>query len=285
MDDNIHTTGVDCLPWPLLRFPPFPQVALRVLRLANDEDVPLHELCDLISSDPVFASEVLTIANSLLYAPRYPASGILQAVAVLGANHLQGMCLTVGMRAYLGKSLTFQAMRNLWRHNLACALIAEQIASAGFMDKDVAYTSGILHDIGRFALAVLRPKEYAALLADHTGDAQSILEREHALFGWDHCETAQQIMSDWRLPADYKFIVSDHHAPRSGDSSWSMSELIKVSCKMADTAGFAAFAGCATTPFPDLLEQLPARERKLFHHEVEPLAREVFTQIRAVESV
>ena len=78
-------------PWAHLRLPPFPQVALRVLQLANNENVQLHQLSDLISSDPAFASEVLTIANSMLYAPRFPASSILQAIAVLGANNLQGL--------------------------------------------------------------------------------------------------------------------------------------------------------------------------------------------------
>ena len=156
-----------CMPWAQLRLPPFPQVAIRVLQLVSNENVQLHELGDLISSDAAFASEVLTIANSLLYAPRFPASSILQAIAVLGANHLQGLCLTVAVRAYLGRSLNHPMMRLLWRHSLACALIAEQLASTGFMDKDAAYTSGVLHDIGRFALAVVKPKEYADLLANH----------------------------------------------------------------------------------------------------------------------
>ena len=48
------------LPWAHLRLPPFPQVAIRVLQLANNENVQLHQLCELISSDPAFASEVLT---------------------------------------------------------------------------------------------------------------------------------------------------------------------------------------------------------------------------------
>jgi len=89
--------------WAHLHLPPFPQVALRVLQLAHNENVQLHELSELISSDPAFASEVLTIANSLLYAPRFPASSIMQAIAVLGANNLQGLCLTVGVRAYMSK--------------------------------------------------------------------------------------------------------------------------------------------------------------------------------------
>jgi HD-like signal output (HDOD) protein len=77
-------------------------IAIRVLQLTNNENVQLHQLSELISSDAAFASEVLTIANSLVYAPRFPARTILQAIAVLGRNHLQGMCLTVGVRSYLG---------------------------------------------------------------------------------------------------------------------------------------------------------------------------------------
>jgi len=49
--------------WEHLRLPPFPQVAVRVLQLASKENVQMHQLSDLISSDPAFASEVLTIAN------------------------------------------------------------------------------------------------------------------------------------------------------------------------------------------------------------------------------
>ena len=271
--------------WAYLRLPPFPQVALQLLQMANNENVQLHQLSNLISSDPAFASEVLTIANSLLYAPRFPASSVLQAIAVLGANNLQGLCLTVGVRAYMGKTLQQPAMRAIWRHNLACALIADQLASVGFMDRDIAYTSGVMHDIGRLALAVIRPTEYSLLLVTHSGPPANILETERKIFGWDHCEAGRQLIIDWKLPSEFEAIVSEHHAPRQKDSSWSMADLINVSCRMADTTGFPAFPGCEATPFPDLLEELPARERRRFHTEIEPLAQEIARKIDAVESV
>jgi hypothetical protein len=63
-----------------------------------------------------------------------------------------------------------------------------------------------------------------------------------------------------------------------------MADLINVSCRMADTAGFPAFPGCEVTPFPDLLDELPSRERALFHATVEPLSFEVAKKISAVES-
>jgi putative nucleotidyltransferase with HDIG domain len=270
--------------WAHLRIPPFPQVALHVLQLAHNENVQLHELADLIASDPAFAGEVLTIANSLLYAPRFPANSVMQAIAVLGANNLNGLCLTVGVRGYMGKALNQPAMRAIFRHNMACALIADQLASVGFLDRDVAYTSGILHDIGRLALAVLRPKEYSLPLGAHSGSPESILQAERELFGWDHCDVGRQLIVDWNLPHEFEAIVGDHHKPRAKNGSWSMADLINISCRMADTAGFAAFPGCETTPFPELLEELPVRERGLFHQTIEPLAFEIARKIDAVEA-
>jgi putative nucleotidyltransferase with HDIG domain len=271
--------------WTQLRLPPFPQVAIRILQLANKENVQLHQLSDLISSDPAFASEVLTIANSLLYAPRYPSNSILQAVAVMGINNLQGMCLTVGTRVYMGDARALPFVQGIWRHSMASALIAEQLAMAGFMDKDAAYTSGMLHDIGRLALSTVRAKEYAALLETHTGSAGSILQTERDKFGLDHCEIGRQLVTDWKLPRDFGAVVSQHHAPRQEDASWAMSELIGVSCKMADSAGFPAFPGCEVTPYADLLNQLPLRERGLFHFDLQGLTSVVANKIQAVEAI
>jgi len=272
------------VPWAHLRLPPFPQVAVRVLQLAANEDVPFHQLSELISSDPAFSSEVLTIANSLLYAPRFPVTSIQQAVAVLGANHLQGLCVTVGVRAYLGGALSRPSMRAVWRHNLACGLIAEQLAAAGFLDRDSAYTCGVIHDIGRLALAVLRPREYAVLLGMQSGPPAGILGDERELFGFDHCQAGRRLIADWKLPADFEAIVSEHHNHRQKDVSWGMEELIKISCRLADAAGFAAFPRCTVSPYAELLDELPDRERGRFHADQESLAIEIRGKIEALET-
>ncbi len=279
---NGHATAV---PWSNLRLPPFPQVAVRVLELANNENVQLQQLCDLISTDPAFASEVLTISNSLLYAPRYPSTTILQAVSMLGANTLQGVCVTAGVRAYLGKAMSYPAMRNLWRHNLACAIIAKQIAESGSLGKDTAYTAGILHDIGRIALAAIQPKGYAALLDKHRGPATSMLEAEREMFGWDHCEAGQQLIHDWQLPESIRAVVANHHSERRADDAWGLSEVAKVSCALASAAGFPAFSGCETANYTELLDTLPEQERTKFHPDAETLRGELGRSIHAIESV
>jgi len=279
------SSGRSSAPWSYLRLPPFPQVAIRVLQLAKNENIQFQHLCDLISSDPAFASEVLTVSNSLLYAPRYPSTTILQALTVLGANTLQGMCVTVGVRAYLGKAMSYPAMRGLWQHNLACAVVAEKIAQSGSIDKNTAYTAGILHDIGRMALSVIQPKGYAALLEKHCGAAISMLAAEREMFGWDHCEIGRHLIGDWKLPANFDGVVADHHSERRTDGAWDLTELAKVSCSLASAIGYAAFAGCEAASYSDLLDQLPARERRLFYPDPDSLRNEVEKTIHAIESV
>ncbi len=277
------TDEAAAIPWAHLRIPPFPQIAIRVLQLTNNEDVPMRQLSELISSDPSFSSEVLTIANSALYARRSPVNSILQAIAVLGLNSLKGVCLTVGVRTYLGKSINHQSLRAIWRHSLACALIAEQLAPPASLNKDTAYTAGVLHDIGRLALAVMRPEVYATLLMTHRGSPSSILEPERELFGFDHCEAGQRLIANWKLPAGFEAIVSDHHSSGQKMDSWNLPAVINVSCRLADAIGFAVFPGCDITPYAALLGELPGMESKKFAAESEALAFEVSSKINAAE--
>jgi HD-like signal output (HDOD) protein len=271
------------VPWAQLRIPSFPQVSIRVLQLASNETAPMRAMSDLISSDPAFSSEVLTIANSPLYAHRLPVNTVMQAIALLGTRTLKGVCLTVGVRSYLGKSFHHEALRAIWRHSLATALIADQISSADPRNKNSAYTAGILHDIGRLGLAVLHPKGYGELLQTHVGSAVSILQCERELFGFDHCEAGRHLVADWNLPSELEPIVSQHHTPRQDCNRWQLVDLIGVSCRMADSAGFAGFPGCEITAYSELLEQLPVRQRQAFFPNAEELAFDIGRKINALE--
>jgi HD-like signal output (HDOD) protein len=272
------------LPWAHLRLRPFPQIAVRVAHMAQKADVPLHILSDLISGDPAFASEVLTVANSPLFAPQTPATSVFQAVARLGTRTIQGLCLTVAVRSYLGKLLSQPATLAVWRHNLACAVIAQRIAACGSLDKEAAFTSGVMHDIGRLALAAIQPAEYAVLLDGHVGTAASILDRERELFGFDHCEAGRQLIADWRLPSSFEGAVAHHHGTMTGSICGSMAGLINLSCRIADASGFPAFSKCETAPYFKVLNELPEADRSLFPADAEVLATEIHARINVLEA-
>jgi putative nucleotidyltransferase with HDIG domain len=252
------------VPFPvaLMRLPPFSQTALKVLHLTQEDDLSLEVLEELISSDAAFASEVLIIANSYTYATRFEVCGISQAVSVIGLTALRRVCLTVGARMYLGKALSNPIMFALWKHNMATALIAEMIAGVGLLNKSITYTAGILHDVGRLALGIIQLKEYTKILLTHKGSPNSMLECERAAFGVDHCELGEKLIYSWNLPMEYLDPITNHHAQLDPEGNWSMGEAIKISCQLADTIGYPAFAGNVDSPYDDLVSKLPERVRK-----------------------
>lgn len=271
------------VPWAFFRLSPFPQIAIRVMQMVNKEDVPLDKVSTLIASDPAFAAELLTIANSPIYAPRVPANTVLQAVSRIGTRHIQGLCLTVAVRAYLGETINHPAMQAIWHHNLATALIAEELAIVFSLDKDLAYTAGILHDIGRLAMAVLKPHDYSELLHHHTGTPSSMLEAEWSVFGFDHCEAGQQMIASWNLPHDFTAVVGDHHDAMQANSEWTIPRIIRLSCQLADACGYSAFQGCEVLPYPDLFMQIPTAQRPGFHPNLEDLTVDIHNKIVSIE--
>jgi len=275
MTENDTIQRLPIANWTCVRLPPFSPVAVKIMDLINDEDASVDELCKLISSDQAYASAVLSLANSALYAHRFPVTDILHAINRLGMKNLQGLCMSVAMVKLLGKHLQVLRVRNLWLHNLACGFIAEKLAAGTGIDQGSAFTCGVMHDVGRLALCVLQPEGYARLLETHRGSPASILPLEKEMFGFDHCQAGHELLQSWTLPPLFDRVVQSHHGPRGGNDLWSLADLINVSCRMADSVGFASFPGCEATPYEDLIGELPNKAIGELYPNVESLASEI----------
>lgn len=268
-------------PWALISLPPFPAVAMRVVQMLSREDMSLKELSAEIQSDPALSSELLTLANSPLFAFRTEIRTVLQASALLGAQRVKALALTVGMRTYLMQSFQIPALLACWRHSLACALLAEELAVASMMEKDFAYLAGLLHDIGRLALGMIKPIEYANLLASAGKGALAVLEGERALFDIDHCQAGRWLTESWKLPNAFAEIAAHHHDKPRG--KFDIVALVHHSCRMADALGFEAAQSPQPPSFEEVLECLPDHERSRFSPKPKDLATRIAIKIQSVE--
>lgn len=268
-------------PWALINLPPFPAVALRVLNLLSKEDLGLKELTQQIQADPALASEILTLSNSVLFGFRTEIRNILQATTLLGAQRVKGIALTIAMKTYLMESFQIPALLACWRHNLACALVAEQVAKASLVEKDFAYLAGLLHDVGRLALGMIKPNEYANLLTSENKDPGNILDREREMFGVDHCQAGKMLTEAWKLPKTFVEVASQHHAPQG--SKFDVVGLVNRSCLLADAIGFAAASSAPSRSFADILLSLPERERKRFDPDPEQFAMNIAVKVHSFE--
>lgn len=250
------------LPSVLNDLPPFPVVAIKALQLVSNERAPLRELGDLISTDAALSGELLRIANSALYGLRVEVESAFTAMVLLGLDRVKGVVVTSALRHYIGKSIDAPWMRICWRHSLATALVAKDLTQGTSTSEDVAYTAGILHDVGRLALAMAFPARYSQFILNPEPTSLETLEAERELFKIDHCQAAHLLMSRWNIPKNLVVVAAEHHnPPRITDSG--ILTAVRFGCRMADLLGFEAVrSGGRRITYEDLLAELPG-PRKL----------------------
>jgi putative nucleotidyltransferase with HDIG domain len=235
----------------------------------------------LVRCDPVFTAEIIRIANSPLIAFSKEVTSILQATMLLGFRRLRRVVVTVGLRSYMAKSFTPPA-HACWRHSVACAMIAERIARWNSIDRDFAYTAGILHDIGRVALAAVRPKLYSDLFEQAaTNPACSSLMCEREAFGLDHCEAGRLLLQTWGLPEAFVATTCLHHHPLTHEED--AAEVIRLSCRLADALGFAAVQNPASPDCEQVLAEFPDSVRKQMSS-ADEIAAEIAKEIVVIEA-
>ncbi|MFI4890354.1 MAG: HDOD domain-containing protein [Steroidobacterales bacterium] len=160
-----------------LEVPMLPEIAVRVMRLSSDPHVNAGQLAALIKADVALSTSVLRVANGVTRRPVEPIQSLQQAVAWLGFDETASLAFTLVVQGKLlnipGQNLR---VRRLWRHALASALWARQLAQRVAYDPNMSYlcallhnvgkpvTLGIVHDIAARAKLTLQPQEYDWLI-------------------------------------------------------------------------------------------------------------------------
>lgn len=232
----------------LRNLPAFPAVAARVLHVAQAPQVNLKEVAELLSRDAALSAEVLRLANSPLMGTRFQCQSLLQAVSMVGPARIASLAVTVGLSKFAHTLADAPVFRRAWRHNLACALLCHQEAESYNLDPDLAYTYGLLHDIGRLVLLASQPQDYARMVDYANRNGTPLANLERARFGFDHNEAGCWVAEVWGLPPQLIDISLTHcgaHAPTTR-----LGELVRASCRGARELGFSVTDWAAEDAMP-----------------------------------
>ncbi|MGA3026046.1 MAG: HDOD domain-containing protein [Bryobacteraceae bacterium] len=268
-------------PWALENLPPFPAIATQLLQVVSREDVNLNEVGRFISSEPVFAADVLQIANSPAYGLRSQVKSITHAIVVLGLERIKGISLTRAFGKHLKPTLKVVALQRCWQNSLAGALLAEKLARPCGIEPGLAYTAGLLRDIGRLALLVKYPVEFANMLAVSQTNGYDLMYTERELFDVDHCQAGCWLTERMDLPAELREVVGHHHDKLNGEP-FGLVQLVHVADAMADALGFGVLVLPEPPSLDEALEQLPPAARSRIPDDQEELKAEVTARLQVL---
>ena len=271
---------VDAKPWALKSLPPFPAVALQLLNLLDDDDVPMKKIVDLLRVDPALSAEVLRVSNSALYGLSRRIDNVSHAIVVLGTEVVKRLALTVALGRFSHRFLHNKSLRICWDHSIGCALVAEELALAMDQPKDRAYTAGLLHDVGRLALLSCYPTEYGNLIAVARENEFDELECERELFDVDHCAAGEWLGRHWNLPPEFVDAIAHHHTAEAKDNS--LLSIVTAANTVADAVGFNVLDIPAKATVAEILADLPLNDREKVVEKLEDFGDEIRKAIGAV---
>lgn len=266
-------------PWALDDLPPFPLVATRLLEVLSNENAHITGVGRIIAAEPVFASRVLQMANSPLFALQTQVKTISHAIVLLGLDRVKAITVTRALGDFVGPVLDSEALRSCWQNSLACGLLSEKLARACKMDSDFAYVAGLLRDIGRLALLVKHPESYANLLAVSGEQAFDLMATERELFDIDHCQAGAWLMEKMPLPPELCEVVAKHHEPPAG--LFRMVHLVRIADMLADALGFAVLRAARQPTFAEVMQELPQAACARFAIDSDVLKEEIGARIQS----
>ena len=223
----------------LKQLPSLPSAVSELMASFGDEDVDIAEIAHKISRDQGLTARVLRVANSSFYGLQSKVGTINDAVVVLGFRAVRSMVLAVGMNSVLRVEQCpgFEVQAYL-RHCVGVGLAARSLAQLTGYNAELAFTGGILHDIGKLVLASNFSAQYTEVLAYRNKHDCFIIDAERDVLGMDHAQVGALLAEAWRFPPALHEAVAEHHAP-AGSAATSLAALIHLADGLTHALGLA----------------------------------------------
>jgi putative nucleotidyltransferase with HDIG domain len=244
---------------------PSPAVA-RLLSLLSQPEGDNEELIHIIEQDAPVSAKLLGMCNSAVYGLATPVSSMEQAVLYLGHSEIHRLALNAGFSDKWSPAPGGHAIREgeLWQHSLLTARVAVMLAENGHepaVDPAIAYTGGLIHDIGKIVIGrAITPEQRDTVLGLIGKNEHSLCSAERAVLGTDHAEVGAALLEKWRLPKILIEAVAHHHQPVC-KPELKLSALVHVADLIALETGPApapgSFAGRADANAIEALQLTP----------------------------
>jgi putative nucleotidyltransferase with HDIG domain len=261
--------------------PAFPAVACKLLGVISNDDADFREVSQLILTDTALSGQVLRLANSSLFGFRQEVSSVLRALCLVGANRVRDMVVTLALKGYMGAG-DKQLLSSCWRHSLAAALWAESLAKWYTFDRPMAYTAGILHDLGRVALIMLAPAGYKLFLEQTSASrGRDFRGPEKDAFELDHCQVGGYLSNLWNFQPTLGDVIAHHHDAVTPESPKAR-PLVQAACAAASMSGFHT-VGLAREWDPAAIADLLPKTAKDVQPPLDKMRENVLTDLNLIE--
>ena len=255
---------------------PVPQIIFTILKLINEENFSIRELANEVRKDQVLTAKTLGLCNSAHFSIRYKIDSIDDAIAILGHATFSNLILAAAIKHYFDHTSAGYSLSKggLYHHALGTAIVSKKLAqmAAPHLQPEMAYTAGLLHDIGKVVLDQfvmnLFPLFYRVLMEEK----RSTIEAEETILGTNHTRIGGELAESWNFPESLIKVIKNHHEFPEKETPCDVSSLVTLANLLMhmfsagpelyriDTSNLEpllTFNGLSIPQFPDIVDAIP----------------------------
>jgi len=196
---------------------PIPQVALKIIRMFQSARCHITDITDELVKDQVLSGQTLRLCNSALFSGMIKIETLKDAVLLLGEDMLIKSVITAAVSNYYnqaGDSGYSLCKGGLFFHAVGVASTAEKIAEkSGKSSSKLAYTAGLLHDIGKVILDQYVADRSPLFFRRLSQENENFINSEKKILGITHCEAGVILARKWNFSDGLSEVIQLHHTP------------------------------------------------------------------------
>lgn len=213
-----------------------PMVLARAMSLVNNPNAHARELMTVIGTDAALVADVLRLANSAARAPGNPIGALDEAITRLGFREVYRLlCLSLSRGIFCTPLAAYGLdAAEFWASSVRAAVLMESLAPWTSLDPSRAYTTGLLHGVGRLAInQVLQDFGYTSV----HDPAVPTEHWERDTVGIDHGEAGSLLLQRWGFPNDMAQALVDQRAPQRPPNPSPLSRALRDCVILLEAAG------------------------------------------------
>jgi putative nucleotidyltransferase with HDIG domain len=220
---------------------PLKSVAAKAISMAEDERSAAMDLAAVLSSDQALTARLLRLSNSAYYGYARRIGTVREAVILLGMRTVRSVAITSGIiDSFRAIDLGEFDQDLFWAHSVTVGIVAEAIARETRAARpEDAFTAGVLHDVGKLAMLLAEPEDFAEVVDLVAAERMRFAEAERAVFGLSHSQVGSRLAQRWKFPEPLIEAIRNHHERASGSID-TLTDVVSAANLAVNRAGMAA---------------------------------------------
>lgn len=220
-ENALYTILVEKIKQDALVLPTLPEIALRVREAADDPEINLNQMSDIIAQDPALSMGMLKVANSAVMGRSVKVETVNQAVTRIGLRRIKSIATAMAIeQVFVSENdIVSMYLKKSWDKTVDVSAVAVALITLYLQDHkhsplalDTLTLAALVHNIG--VLPILTEAEkHPDVFANPTFLQQAIVKLSSQVGGevvkaWEFSEDMRQLVESW---SDLTMLPTEPH--------------------------------------------------------------------------